>query len=135
MKKQRSNPVQIQTSLKGGEDSISITNNIYLMTAEMHLPIPHDAGAVQISDNIMQVLQNVPLHHTAMDEIWRCIHQVEGYGPLCWQAILMKLEILEDRVRPLLHVMARATNDRQLGTCLRCFFLVWPPLTISFLVE
>ncbi|KAG2106141.1 uncharacterized protein F5147DRAFT_653902 [Suillus discolor] len=95
MKKQCSNPMQIQTLLKGGENNISITNNIYLMTAEMHLPIPRDVGAVQISDNIMQVLQNVPLHHTAMNEIWRCIHQVDGYGPLCWQAILMKLDIPE----------------------------------------
>ncbi|KAG1766508.1 hypothetical protein EV702DRAFT_1050675 [Suillus placidus] len=87
----------IQTSLKGGEDNISITNNIYVMTAKMHLPIP---GAVQISDDIM------------------CIHQVDGYDPLCWQAILMKLEIPEDRVRPLLHVMACATNDCQLESIL-----------------
>jgi hypothetical protein len=123
MKKQCSNPVQIQTSLKGGEHNILITNNIYLMTAETtHLSIPRDAGAVQISDNITQVLQNVPLHHTAMDEIWRCIRQVDGHGPLCWQAILMKLDIPEDRVMPLLHVMACATNDCQLSTCLHCFF-------------
>ncbi|KAG2344280.1 hypothetical protein BDR05DRAFT_947656 [Suillus weaverae] len=65
------NPVQIQTSLKGGEDNISITNNIYLMTAKMHLLIPHDTRAVQIYHDIMTVLQGVPLHHTAMDEMWR----------------------------------------------------------------
>jgi hypothetical protein len=123
-KKHHSNPVQIQTSLKGEEDSISITNNIYLMTAEMDVPIPHDMGVDKISDDIKRILQNVRLHHTAMDEIWKCICQVDGYSPLCWQAILMKLEIPEDCISLLLHVMAHASNDRQLGTCLHCIFSV-----------
>lgn len=101
--------------MHGHEDGISVTNHFYLMTSDPGPVGPiHDTGYSRISHEIASVLAGLSLHHSTMDEIWRCIQQVEGYKANCWTAILMKLDIPEDRCQQLINVISSASHDRQL---------------------
>jgi hypothetical protein len=100
--------------MRSHEDRISVTNHFYLMTSHPGPVGPiHDAGYSHISHEIASVLAGLSLHHSTMDEIWCCVQQVEGYKANCWTAILMKLDIPEDRCKQLINVISSASRDRQ----------------------
>ncbi|KAG1837229.1 hypothetical protein DFJ58DRAFT_863192 [Suillus subalutaceus] len=99
LENQLENPVQISTSMRGTEQDSHLTG------------CPNDADSENISMEIRGYLQDLSLHAITMDEIWRCIDQVDGYGPLNWQAVLVKLGIPEERMKYILAVMACASNN------------------------
>ncbi|KAG1789507.1 uncharacterized protein HD556DRAFT_774701 [Suillus plorans] len=108
------NPVQISMSMRGTEQGVSITNHIYLMSDSRLTGCPNDADSERVSMEICAYLHDLSLHSMTMDEIWRCIDQVDGYGPLTWQAILVKLGIPEERIPHILAIMARASNESKI---------------------
>jgi hypothetical protein len=112
----------MQTTMHGHEGGVSVTNHFYLMASD---PGPvrtiRDVGYDRICHDIRNALAGLSLHSMTMDEIWRCIQQVEGYTASCWMAILGKLDIPEDRWGELIRVIADASRDRQL----RKFPLFW----------
>lgn len=97
--------------MRGTEQGVSITNHIYLMSDSRLTGCPNDADSERVSMEICAYLHDLSLHSMTMDEIWRCIDQVDGYGPLTWQAILVKLGIPEERIPHILAIMARASNE------------------------
>jgi hypothetical protein len=105
------NPVQMSTSMRGTEQGVSITNHIYLMSDSRLTRCPTNADSDCVSTEIQTYLHDLSLHSMTMDEIWRCIDQVDGYGLLTWQAILVKLGIPEEHISYILAIMARASNE------------------------
>ncbi|KAG0695486.1 hypothetical protein DFH29DRAFT_880018 [Suillus ampliporus] len=95
---------------QGNEQGISITNHIYLTADPRLTEGPSDAWANRVSACIHACLKDLKIPPMTTDEIWKCIEQKGGYEPFTWQAILAKLDIPEDRMSPILTVMANASN-------------------------
>jgi hypothetical protein len=108
----RINPVRIETVTHSGNDGVSITNNIFLPSTDPRVDMPDTAGVRHTCLKIASILQGLNLHAITIDEIWKCICQQDGYGPFSWQSILVKLDIPEEKMQPLLLVMVCASNER-----------------------
>lgn len=93
-----------------------------------------DVGYDRICGEIDDVLVGLSLHHSTMSEIWRCIQQVEGYRTNSWKAILVKLDIPEERHHNVLQIMASASYDRKLGE-FRLFGLCFNLTNLQFSLD
>ncbi|KAH7910714.1 hypothetical protein BJ138DRAFT_1113823 [Hygrophoropsis aurantiaca] len=101
-------PVQIKSTMHAHEGAVSVTNHIYLMTANSGPPTELSSNT-PAGQYILQALKGLELHHTTWGEISRC---VQGYYERSgWTAILFKCGIPEDRMQNLLGAMLAARHE------------------------
>jgi hypothetical protein len=74
---------------------------------------PKDVGSERITKEIYNALDGSLVHAITLDEIWKCIFQVEDYEPGNWTAILAKCGVASDRFGILLQIMTLASQDRR----------------------
>ena len=131
--KSTASPVQMKTSVHKNENGVMVTNNFYLLTADSFAGVNNhrDAGIDAITAEIHKIVEGQNVHVMTVDEIWKCIFQLKGYGPDTWLAILAKCGVGEDRWPQLLHVMHLASRDRRKVD--RYVFIAFPELSANAL--
>lgn len=131
--KPTASPVQMKTSVHKNENGVMVTNNFYLLTADSFAGVNNhrDAGSDAITAEINKIVEGQNVHVMTVDEIWKCIFQLKGYGPDTWLAILAKCGVAEDRWPQLLHIMHLASRDRRKVD--RYVFIAFPELSANAL--